>query len=287
MRRSVRMCLTAAGCALISACALSAQASAAQAAAAAAALPSFGVVSIKPGKPGCLSQGIGGFVAGEFQAFCMPLKQIIAYAYGYNTLHDERVFGGPGWIDSANYDLDAKVDVSDLDAYKKLKSPEIDRMLQKVLAERCNLRVHHESRELPVYALVLAKGGPKLAAATPGQLPSDLPQSFASMSGGTFRRGRGKVVGWNAPLSGLLVFLQSELGRPVVDETGLAGKFNFTLQWTPETMAADGANGGAAPEDSGPSIFTALQEQLGLKLIAKKEPQDVLVIDHVEQPTAN
>jgi uncharacterized protein (TIGR03435 family) len=149
------------------------------------------------------------------------------------------------------------------------------------------LNAHHESRELPVYALVIVKGGSKLKEAKPGQLSPDLPPAFAAFHGGTFRRGRGKIVGWNAPLSGLLPFLRNELGRTVVDETGLAGNYDYTLAWTPEAMAAGGANERAAQENSGPSIFTALREQLGLKLVSKKEPQDVLVIDHVEQPTAN
>jgi uncharacterized protein (TIGR03435 family) len=95
----------------------------------------FDVVLIKPGKPGCASVGIGGFSAGDFQADCYSLKVIIAYANGCDV-RDERILGGPVWIDAANFDLEAKVDASDLDAYSKLSRSEIGQMLQVVLAER-------------------------------------------------------------------------------------------------------------------------------------------------------
>lgn len=251
------------------------------------ALPSFDVVSIKPGKPGCVSVGIGGFTPGEFQALCISLRGIIAYAYGYYdfTAADQRVLGGPAWINSRNFDIEAKVTAADLDVYRKLDPSQIGQMLQQMLASRFNLKAHHETRIFPVYALVVAKGGPKISPVKPGD-PSGAPKGLEHLPSGILRRGHGKLIAWNSPLSRLEPFLRSELGRPVVDETGLTGNYTFTLEWTPELLSVSSTNGGGT-EDSAPSIFTALQEQLGLKLVAKKAPLAVLVIDHVEQPSPN
>lgn len=247
-------------------------------------LPKFDVVSVKPGKPSCVSLGIGGFSPGDFQAACIPLKGIIAYAYGYDTLHDERVFGGPNWIDSTNFDIEAKVNASDLNAYSKLKRPEYGLMLQQVLTERFDLKAHRETRDLPVYALVIANGGSKLKEARPGE-PSHAPAGIpANLPGGMLMRQRGKLVAWNSPLQPLTSYLRNEMGQTVIDETGLAGNYDFTLEWTPETTVATEA---AATESAKPSILTALQEQLGLKLVSRKEPQEVLVIDHIERPSPN
>ncbi len=186
----------------------------------------------------------------------VTLKACITWAY---RLTDAEV-SGPDWLESERFDIVAK-------AESGKPKPE---MLQPVLADRFKLAVHHETRELTIYALVIAKNGPKIKPVDPGE-------------GDTTSR-RGHVTITRTSMNGLGRFLggpNARLGRPVVDKTGLNGVFSFDLDWTPEGRADPNADGP-------PSIFVALQEQLGLKLEAQKSPVNVLVVDHVEKvPTEN
>jgi uncharacterized protein (TIGR03435 family) len=148
-------------------------------------------------------------------------------------------------------------------------------MVRMLLADRFKLVTHTETRELPIYALVAAKGGAKL-----GELKS---------SGSTVNHGHGhiEVLGDNS-LALLAEELSKEVGRPVVDRTGVAGRYDLTLKWTPDERVSSVPIGSdAAALDSGPSLLTALREQVGLKLDAQKGPVAVLVIDHVERPSEN
>jgi uncharacterized protein (TIGR03435 family) len=152
-------------------------------------------------------------------------------------------------------------------------------MLQSLLAERFKLVVHRETRQQQVYDLVIDKGGTKMkdSNVAPGQQQG-------------LRGGRGEITGMAAPVPLLINFLSQQLGRSVIDKTGLTGKYDFALKWTPDPGAAAGPKAGdtAPPVDvSGPSIFTALQTDLGLKLQSGKGPVEMLVIDSVEKPDAN
>ena len=187
-------------------------------------------------------------------------------------------------------------------------------MLQSLLADRFKLKLRHETKELPAYALVVAKGGPKLQAAKPGSDFKGIKGAEGRVQRGKMTFGMGELTIPDEPLSMLARMLSQQLGRPVLDQTGLEGKYDCTLKWTPgqgEGMIGMGPGGGGPepgkgmvgtrePEDgspqlgsppppdmSGPSIFTAIQEQLGLRLESTKGPVEILVVDHVERPTEN
>ena len=224
-----------------------------------------------------------------FTATCAPLTTLIGYAYG---LQEKRIVDRPAWLDTKRFDIKAKSDAADLavpDALPDdLKHEYNLRQLQLLLVERFHLKVHTERREIPVYALVVAKGGPKMR-------PADDKSSFAilgvhdlpnSSSPGTSGIDRGRLIGISTSIDRLANFLAfyaaGDLDRPIMNKTGLAGPYDFQLKWTPEAgMASDQA------DSSRPGLFTAIQEQLGLKLEPKKGSMEVLVIDHVEMPTEN
>jgi uncharacterized protein (TIGR03435 family) len=254
-------------------------------------LPAFDVVSIKPDKSG------GGMIRvmnrpDGYSASNISLKMLIQAAYG---IREDLISGAPGWADSARYDIDAKVDGADVEALKKL-SPEQRRLiLQPLLADRFKLKVHTEIKQLPVYELVVAKGGPKLKEATAGDTYANGIKGPDGVGrGGMVRMGRGQLTAQGVPMTSVVNILSQQLHRTVIDKTGLAGKYDLELNWTPDEGEGMGPPPGSGqphadvpPEGSGPSIFTALQEQLGLRLQSAKGPVDTLVIDHVEMPTEN
>jgi uncharacterized protein (TIGR03435 family) len=203
----------------------------------------------------------------------MPVRMILGFAYDqarYNSFD-----GLPPWADTENYDITAKVAAADLPAFHKLLPRERNPMLRPMLAERFHLQSHFESRQVPAYALVVAKGGARLTDAQP-QMTAD-----ASKDPGGVRMGRGELVGTAAPIAPLLDALSVQLGRPVVDRTGLTGRYSFTLKFAPAQAATD------AQSDAGPSLFTAVEDQLGLRLESTRAPVPVLVVDHIERPSAN
>jgi uncharacterized protein (TIGR03435 family) len=268
---------------------------------AAASAPSFEVASIKPNHPeGGLQRIMLRFAPDGLTASGMTVKNLVGFAY---NLKDFQISGGPGWIDSERYDIDAKMDESTIEALKKLPPEQAQEqrrlMMQSLLAERFKLKVTQSSKELPIYALVVAKNGPKLtqSAATspsgpvsPGPVSGPAGSVPRSMMG--FRNG--EITATAVPLRLFADRISREVGRDVVDKTGLQGNYDFTLHWTPEFQSAvpkgpaDSNQGPASPPpDSGPSIFTALQEQLGLKLESQKGPVKTLVIESVEKPSEN
>jgi uncharacterized protein (TIGR03435 family) len=198
------------------------------------------------------------------------LRDIIAAAYGVRN-----VVGGPSWLDSERFDIDAKAD-------RVRPQNELHQMLQVLLEERFALRVRRETRPVDGFALVRADGAVRLK-------PSEV------AAGGLLSR-YGSLTTPGAPMPRLAQFLGSRIGRLVVDETGLAGNYGVTLTWTPADDEQPLAPG-TAPEmeralrvnvdGNGPSLFTAVTEQLGLRLEARKVPQEFLVIDAVERPTRN
>ena len=171
----------------------------------------------------------------------------------------------------------------DVAAFTKLDSDQREAMLRQILAERSNMTAHHEIRELPVYALSVTKGGPKLKESA---IDPSVPAS--TRRGGGVQMSMGMIAAHECAIPFFLSMLSRQLGRTILDRTGLTGNYDLTLRWSPDngtttsTNATDGSQ-----SDSLPSIFTAVQEQLGLKLESTKAPADVLVVDHIERPSQN
>jgi len=185
------------------------------------------------------------------------------------SVDDDRIVGLPGWTKSERYDVEAKVDYEDVLKWKALSLTQKSLALQPLLVKRFNLQFHHEARERPTYSLVVAKNGPKLLKAQLGAGGND--QSTVAP---------GKIVLKGSSVSVLASLLSSQgLSHVVVDKTGLTDMYDITLRWSPDDIGSSDA--------SLPSLFTALQEQLGLKLEYNKNPIDVIVIDHIERPSAN
>jgi bla regulator protein BlaR1 len=194
---------------------------------------------------------------------------------------DDRIVGLPSWTKSERYDVEAKVDYEDVPKWKALSLTQKSLALQPLLVTRFNLQFHHETRERPTYSLVVAKNGPKLRKA---QHVVTNPTGTGSPDGTGDRDEStvtpGKIVLTGSSLSLLANLLSSQgLSHTVVDKTGLTELYDITLRWSPDDIGSSDA--------SLPSLFTALQEQLGLKLEYNKNPIDVIVIDHIERPSAN
>jgi uncharacterized protein (TIGR03435 family) len=239
--------------------------------------PSFEVASIKPGDPNERRRGIGNR-GNQFEVLNFPLKGMIGYAYG---VQNHQIFGGPKWIDSDLFTIAARPS-----AATPLLPPEnpqgvLKLMLQSLMEERFKLAIHRETRMEPIYELVVAKGGPNLK-------PSAGPDADGRQ--GIFGR-PGYWAATNQGIGALVGVLSEQLGRPVRNKTGITGRYDYTLTYMPEpTQPAPGAPQpeAASPVDSNaPSIFTALLEQLGLKLESTRGPVEVLVVDNAERPEPN
>ena len=230
----------------------------------------FEVASVKP------SEGLGGLTRylpnGGIRFTGVTMKSLVSIAYGVRPF---QVIGGPGWIDTDGFEVDASPPIesgSPADpATLSREQRKVGERLRSLLADRFGLTVHSETREQPVYSLVVAKGGPKL------KEPADKSQNF-------IRGGRGSIIGQSVVLRLLVMNLSNQLDRPVIDKTGLTGSYDFELKWTPDA----GPDGPPPPSDTdAPSLFTALSDQLGLKLESAKGPVQVWVIDGVERPSLN
>jgi uncharacterized protein (TIGR03435 family) len=251
--------------------------------------PSFEVASIKPNRSG---DGLTRlmFAPDGLSANGIAVKGLIGFAY---NVKDFQMSGGPGWIESERYDIEAKMDEATITALKQLPPEQaIEQrrlMLRSLLAERFKLKVSHSSKDLPIYALVVAKNGPKLTKS------ADAPSGPGGPGQRMMRMQLGELTATGIPMSLLVDRISREVGRNVVDKTGLPDRYDFTLRWTSDRQDlaprgnADGGPGSAAPlpDSSGPSIFTALQEQLGLKLESQKGPVETLIIDSLEKPSEN
>jgi uncharacterized protein (TIGR03435 family) len=263
--------------------------------------PAFEVASVKRNTSVGDPFGIGFAPGGRFKATSVKLRQLIADAYSTAgpPLPDAQISGGPNWIDSDRFDIVAKA-AEDTPSGPVGPGPaaaqQMRLMLRTLLAERFKLTVHHETRELPIYALVMARSDGKLGPAF-HKTEADCVAALAArgnaspIPGGPFcgiRNGPGRLILSAVPMPVLATTLSRSVGRTVVDRTGLTGNFDGNLEWTPDQMPPTPPPG-APPlppiDPNGPSIFTALQEQLGLKLESTKGPVDVLVIDHVEKPS--
>ena len=224
------------------------------------------------------------------------LLSLIRLAY---SVEDNQISGAPKWVGSDKYEIEARMDSATADQVGKLADDQErqvrERMLRALLEDRFKLTLHHEKKELPIYSLVVAKNGSKLQEAKPGEPDQNGvagPDGHPVVGGHFVRMGRGQLNGHSLGMTDIVRLLSQQLGRTVVDNTGLKGNYNFTLQWTPDESQLPGftePGGGQGPpaDSSGSSIFTAIQEQLGLKLESQKGPVELLVIDRVERPSEN
>jgi uncharacterized protein (TIGR03435 family) len=244
---------------------------------AADAMPSFEVATIKPSNPAtpgrALNVGRGG--GNAFTTLNMPLFDLIKFAYG---IHGRQVTGGPSWIESEKYDILAKPDTPGVP-----NAPQVRSMVQKLLAERFGLEFHREKKELSAYVITVDKAEVKMTKAegNRGNLPG-----FGS-------RGPGAMGVRNSTMAEFADFLQARImDRPVVDQTGLTDRYDFTLEWRPDTAelaTAAGPDSPALPQnvEDRPDLLTAMRQQLGLKIESGKASVDVLVIDKITKPTEN
>jgi len=206
----------------------------------------------------------------HFRAANVSLIGLIHWAY---QMPETRIINAPVWAGSTHFNIEASSDASVDEKMSHLNSDtgslQKETMVRTLLADRFKLAAHSETRELPVYELVVAKGAPKLGE--------------TKREGTTINHGRAhiQVEGANS-LAILAEELSKEVGRPVLDKTGIAGRYDLEVRWTPDNIMASSASA-----DAPPSIFTALEEQLGLKLKSAKAPVPVLVIDHAEMPSEN
>jgi uncharacterized protein (TIGR03435 family) len=233
--------------------------------------PSFEVATIKPSRPD--SQGFGITLRGrDVITINTSLAQVIAFVY---ELHPRQLTGGPAWVEGDRFDIEGKPEGEGMPNVVQMRV-----MLKKLLADRFQLKFHTEQKELSVFVLGPGKNGPKL---TPSGASDNLP--------GLGFRGLGDMFVRNATLKDFTGTMQMlVVDRPVVDQTGLKGRFDFTLKWTPDETQFGGRGGrGAQPEnvEAPPDLFSAIQEQLGLKLTAMKTAVDVMVIDKATKPSDN
>lgn len=232
-------------------------------------IPTFQVATIKPANP---REGWGTYYRGNhFIAENTTVDQLLSYAY---AVHASQIASAPSWFSQTRFDIDGLPELEG-----RATADQYRLMVQKLLAERFHLLLHHEQRTLPVYAITLAKRGPTLTRST---LPPDGP-------GGWGYGPPGVLTIKNSTMESVARVLQrTVLDRPVVDKTGLSGRFDFVLKWTPEEEQDQRSNVAPTTEPAeAPGLYAAMQEQLGLKLESAKLPVDVLVIDHAEPPTPN
>jgi uncharacterized protein (TIGR03435 family) len=266
--------------------------------------PAFEVASVRPNNSG--DKGIYfTYQGGRFNATNVTLQILIRHSYG---LHDSQIVGGPSWVNSDRFNIIAKGDVGQSPAFPVQLADGPSRlqlMMQALLAERFKLVVRKESKESDVYSLMLARGdgrlGPALRRsdvdcaalaaaarrATSTALPVRPEQAQATRC--RISRGLGALAIDGRPLFQLASSLSNIVGRPVVDRTGLSGNFDVDLTWTPDQMSPSLPRSDEPPttNSDGPSIFTAIREQLGLKLVAQKGSGDVLVIERAERPAVD
>jgi uncharacterized protein (TIGR03435 family) len=193
------------------------------------------------------------------------VMDILRTAYG---MQKSQFVGLPDWVKTERYNVDGVADAAG--------TPDADQMhalMRKLLAERFGLKTHREQRQMDVYALTVAKGGPRM------EPSKSAPEAMPGNAGGQ-DNGRQTRKYWNVSMADLAPMLQFNLDRPVVDQTGIKGRYDFTMKWTVDQERA-------TEPDAPPVLFTAIQEQIGLKLEATKAPADVLVVDAIQRPAAN
>jgi uncharacterized protein (TIGR03435 family) len=256
------------------------------------ARPEFAVTSVKPNHTGCCTTfGAGNGGSGGKN---VTLKILVAFAY---RIQQFQVSGGPRWVDSDRFDIEGKAE------NPKADPDQLRLMLRSLFEDRFKLKVHRETKQSPVYALVVEKGGLKIKLSS-DQTSEDVNGPSPPGAGpnrGAIRIGVGNLVGNAVTLSWFATMLSQRMDRLIVDKTNLPGRFDIQLQWTPSPgenpfdpggnklppTIIDASGKTVQADPSGPSIFSAIQEQLGLRLESAKAPVELLVIDHVEKPSEN
>lgn len=250
----------------------------------------FEVASIKPSSPDLRGLRLQIQPGGGLKIMGATLKSLVTFAY---DVRDFQVSGGPGWINSDRFDILARVERSSAaenaaaeppqmsDEQRRSRFEQMRDRLKALLAERFQLAIHRDSKEQTVLALVVGKNGSKL-------------QESKGGAGPMMRMGRGQITGQGIEMQMLANNLSNQVGRPVIDRTGLKGRFDIKLEWTPDPGqdigpfgAPPGVEPPPPPDPNGPSLFAALQEQLGLRLESQKGPVEILVIDRAERPSEN
>ena len=268
-------------------------------------LPQFDVVSVKPHKDEGMNMRMAFMFSPDgITADGMPLDELLRNAF---NLPSDRILNEPEWTKSSRFDIQAKVAPEDAPKMKALSADQRRTMLIPMFEDRFRLKFHHETKDMEVYTLEVAKGGPKLKEATPEELAASGPPPDPGKPGEPNRPRKGQMMMSVSPqgmtlqataatVPGLIRMLSNQIGSTIVDKTGLTGTYDYTLSFAPEDGAGpimgparegppDG--GGQTQDPVGPSVFTAIQEQLGLRLVPQKQQVDVIVIDHIEQPSAN
>jgi uncharacterized protein (TIGR03435 family) len=235
----------------------------------------FEVVSIKPNTQGGTIM-IGNQRGGRFAAMNVNARMLFIMAF--RPLQDYQILGGPSWLSTDRFDIEAK---------GVLTPQESDAAVRAMLEDRFQLHTHRETRELPLYELLISKGGPKIklvnlpSGQSTGSRPNVPPGAVSSRSG--------SLVASAISMEQLITALSAVVGRPIIDKTGLTGTFEVNLRYAPDAPIPQQTDSVAlpGPADVEASIFTALQEQLGLKLESARGPVEVLVIDSVSKPSEN
>jgi uncharacterized protein (TIGR03435 family) len=238
----------------------------------AAPRPAFEVVSIKRSEQLDPGPSLRWLPGGTFRIRNLPTRGLLASAYGTPQRPPPPLIGAPDWVATERYDVTAKVG-ADLAG-----RPQADwianqpGLLQSLLEERFKLKAHRETRELPVYVVRVANEGGRLG---PQLHPSSL-DCEKERTKCFFRAGPGHQTGGSADIATIVLSVTNSLGRVVIDRTGLSGKYDFDVEWSPDQTSTDK-----------PSLFAAVREQLGLRIDSERAPVEVLVVDHIERPTEN
>jgi uncharacterized protein (TIGR03435 family) len=248
--------------------------------------PEFEVASLKPNDAGGRGFAMMALPGGKLNANNVSLRRLVAVAY---SVTDFQILGSVPWLDSARWDMEAR-------APGPAGLPQLRLMLRTLLDDRFKLKFHRETREMKIYTLTVVRpGGPPgsgLVESAAGECGAETTQQAALKNGtpcGVMNLGAGSVSGQRARISQLCDRLSALLSTTVVDKTGLQGYYNVTMTWAPDPDMERMLNGDPPPASdvSGPSVFAAIQEQLGLKLTPGKGPVEVIVIDSVEKASGN
>jgi uncharacterized protein (TIGR03435 family) len=228
----------------------------------------FEVASIKPSSPDSATE-THRYPGGRFTASGVTVKALIQRAWNVKSF---QVSGGPAWVNSQRYDISAKAAIDG-----NINGDQLMPLIQALLVERFHLRIHRETRELPIYSLVVGKSGPRLQATT-------------AATGSSWSKTPGHLTGQKVSMEMFATdLLEAQLDRVVTDHTGIKGEFDVRLTWAPvdTDITANDADRPSSASSDGPSLFTAIQEQLGLKLESTRGPVEVLVIESIEKPSEN
>jgi uncharacterized protein (TIGR03435 family) len=237
------------------------------------AKPSFELATIKPSPPDARGGGSGMNPGGRFTAHNLSLRDLILLGYG---LHPSQIEGGPAWFETDRFDIVAKADTAGAP-----NKAQVMMMVQKLLADRFSLRFRREKKELAIYALTVQKSGFRLTPSTGD------PNGLSTMRADP----HGHLMASNMTMEEFTMGLQGNvLDRPVIDRTRLSQRFDFTLDWTPDEFQASGLGARTQGPDSGatfPNLFTAVKDQLGLKLESTRGAVEIFIIDRVKKPSGN